>query len=43
MPDDLQRELDFALELADAADAFTLPRFEQQDFAIGVQCRHRRE
>src|SRR5688500_15712160 len=35
MPDDLQRELDFALELADAADAFTLPRFEQQDFALG--------
>ena len=28
-------ELDFALELADAADAYTLPRFEQQDFALG--------
>lgn len=35
MLDDLQRELDFALELADLADAFTLPRFEEQDFALG--------
>ena len=41
MPDDLQgeldlrRELDLALELADLADAFTLPRFERQDFALG--------
>jgi histidinol-phosphatase len=39
MPDDLQRELErdleFALELADAADAYTLPRFERQDFALG--------
>ena len=32
---DLQRELDFALELAELADAFTLPRFENQDFALG--------
>ncbi len=32
---DLQRELDFALELAALADAFTLPRFENQDFALG--------
>ena len=39
MPDDLQRQLqrdlDFALELADLADAFTLPRFERQNFALG--------
>src|SRR5262245_59148649 len=35
MPADLQRELDLALELADLADAFTLPCFERQDFALG--------
>lgn len=35
MLDDLQRELDFALELADLADAFTLPRFVNQDFSLG--------
>jgi histidinol-phosphatase len=35
MSDDVRRELDLALELADLADAFTLPRFEQQDFALG--------
>jgi histidinol-phosphatase len=39
MPDDLQRQLErdlaLALELADLADAFTLPRFESQDFALG--------
>jgi histidinol-phosphatase len=35
MTDDLQRELDLALELADLADAFTLPRFERRDFTLG--------
>ena len=35
MPDDLERELELALELADIADAFTLPRFERQDFTLG--------
>ena len=35
MLDDLQRELDLALELADLADAFTLPRYTNQDFALG--------
>ncbi|NNE11374.1 MAG: histidinol-phosphatase [Ilumatobacter sp.] len=33
--DDLAAELDVALELADAADAFTLPRFERADFTLG--------
>jgi len=28
-------ELEFALELADLADAFTLPRFEHADFTLG--------
>lgn len=28
-------DLEFALELADLADAFTLPRFEQADFTLG--------
>ena len=32
---DLAHELDLALELADLADAFTLPRFLQQDFSLG--------
>lgn len=32
---DLQTELELALRIADAADAFTLPRFEQQDFTLG--------
>jgi histidinol-phosphatase len=40
MPDDLRRELDFALELAELADAFTLPRFENQDFALGWKDDH---
>ncbi len=31
----LLAELEFALELADLADAFTLPRFEQADFTLG--------
>lgn len=31
----LHYELEFALELADAADAFTLPRFEHADFSLG--------
>jgi histidinol-phosphatase len=35
MLDNLRSELDLALELADLADAFTLPRFENQDFALG--------
>src|SRR5262245_56573124 len=35
MLDDLEGELAFALELADIADAFTLPRFERQDFTLG--------
>jgi len=35
MLDDLRPELDLALELADLADAFTLPRFVNQDFALG--------
>ena len=33
--DDLERQLELALELADLADAFTLPRFEHQDFTLG--------
>lgn len=33
--DDLRSELELALTLADAADAFTLPRFERQDFTLG--------
>ena len=32
---DLSSELAFALDLADLADAFTLPRFEQADFSLG--------
>ncbi len=32
---DLHTELELALRIADAADAFTLPRFEQQDFTLG--------
>ncbi len=32
---DVAAELDFALSLADTADAFTLPRFEQADFTLG--------
>lgn len=32
---DLADDLAFALELADAADAFTLPRFVAQDFTLG--------
>jgi histidinol-phosphatase len=32
---DLHTELELALTFADAADAFTLPRFEQQDFTLG--------
>ena len=32
---DTSNELTFALELADLADAFTLPRFEQADFSLG--------
>ena len=32
---DASSDLDFALELADLADAFTLPRFEQADFSLG--------
>jgi histidinol-phosphatase len=35
MLDDLRSELDLALELADLADTFTLPRFQNQDFALG--------
>ena len=35
MLDDLRSELEFALELADLADAFTLPRFQNQDFSLG--------
>jgi histidinol-phosphatase len=35
VPDDLEHQLDLALTLADAADAFTLPRFEHQDFELG--------
>jgi len=31
----LGKELEFAVELADAADAFTLPRFEKADFTLG--------
>lgn len=31
----LEGELEFALALADAADAFTLPRFEAADFTLG--------
>jgi histidinol-phosphatase len=32
---DLGRELELAVELADLADGFTLPRFERQDFTLG--------
>lgn len=32
---DPSNELTFALELADLADAFTLPRFEQANFSLG--------
>ncbi|HEY5664245.1 MAG TPA: inositol monophosphatase family protein [Ilumatobacter sp.] len=35
MSGDVALELEFALELADLADAFTLPRFEQADFTLG--------
>lgn len=35
MTDEIATELEFALSLADAADAFTLPRFEQADFTLG--------
>jgi histidinol-phosphatase len=35
MLDNLQGELDLALRLADLADAYTLPRFENQDFSLG--------
>jgi len=35
MTESLADELAFALALADAADAFTLPRFEQADFTLG--------
>jgi histidinol-phosphatase len=31
----LGADLELALELADAADAFTLPRYEHQDFTLG--------
>jgi histidinol-phosphatase len=31
---DWRTELELALQLADAADAFTLPRFEQRDFTL---------
>jgi histidinol-phosphatase len=32
---DLSADLDLALELADAADTFTQPRYERQDFTLG--------
>ena len=32
---DLSGELAFGIELAELADAFTLPRFEQADFTLG--------
>jgi histidinol-phosphatase len=32
---DLSADLELALDLADAADAFTLPRYERQDFTLG--------
>jgi histidinol-phosphatase len=35
MTDGIAAELAFALSLADTADAFTLPRFEQADFTLG--------
>ncbi len=35
MTGDVAAELDFALSLADTADAFTLPRFERADFTLG--------
>ena len=35
MTADIAAELEFALSLADTADAFTLPRFEQADFTLG--------
>jgi histidinol-phosphatase len=35
MSAELDHDLGLALELADLADAFTLPRFERQDFTLG--------
>lgn len=35
MSDSVADDLAFALSLADAADAFTLPRFERADFTLG--------
>ncbi len=34
---DLRDELDFALRLADAADAFTLPRFQAREFSVELK------
>ena len=37
MSNDLAPELDFALRLADAADAVTLPRFEARNFSVDLK------
>lgn len=37
MSNDLAPELDFALRLADAADALTLPRFEARNFSVDLK------
>jgi histidinol-phosphatase len=37
---DLSGELAFGIELAELADAFTLPRFEQADFTLGWKDNH---
>lgn len=37
---DLTDELDFALSLADAADAVTLPRFEARNFTVDLKANH---
>ena len=37
MSNDLSPELDFALRLADAADAVTLPRFEARNFSVDLK------
>lgn len=37
MSSDLATELDFALRLADAADAYTLPHFEARSFSVSLK------
>ena len=37
MASDLAAELDFALSLADAADAYTLPHFQARSFSVSLK------